>query len=39
MVADVALFLVDALAPFTEEDAQAVDLVKKIGAPAICGVQ
>lgn len=33
--ADVVLFLVDALAPFTEEDAQAVDLVKKIKAPAL----
>jgi len=32
---DVALFLIDALAPFTDEDAQAVDLVKKIGAPVI----
>lgn len=32
---DVALFLVDALAPFTEEDAEAVDLVKKIEAPVI----
>jgi len=33
--ADVALFLVDALAPFSEEDAQAVDLVKKLEAPAL----
>jgi GTPase len=33
--ADVVLFLVDALAPFTEEDARAADLVKKTGAPAI----
>lgn len=33
--ADVVLFLVDALAPFSEEDAQAVDLVKKIQAPAL----
>jgi len=32
---DVALFLVDALAPFTELDAQAVDLVKKISAPVL----
>jgi GTPase len=35
MEADVALFLVDALAHFTEEDAQAVDLVKKIQAPVL----
>jgi GTPase len=33
--ADVVLFVVDALAPFSEEDAQAVDLVKKTAAPAI----
>jgi GTPase len=33
--ADVVLFLIDALARFTEEDAQAVDLLKKTGAPAI----
>ncbi len=33
--ADVALFLVDALAPFRDEDAQAVDLVKKLHAPAL----
>src|ERR1035438_5051981 len=32
---DVVLFMVDALAPFTEEDAQAVDLVKKTSSPAI----
>lgn len=32
---DVALFLVDALAPFTEQDSQAVDLVKKISAPVL----
>jgi GTP-binding protein Era len=32
---DVALFVVDALAPYSEEDAQAVDLVKKVDAPAI----
>lgn len=32
---DVALFLVDVLTPFSEEDAQAVDLVKKTTAPAI----
>jgi GTP-binding protein Era len=32
---DVALYLVDALAPFTEEDSQAVDLVKKMEAPVI----
>src|ERR1700691_4931193 len=32
---DVALFLVDAVAPFTELDAQAVDLVKKMRAPAL----
>ena len=33
--ADVVLFLVDATARFNDEDAQAVDLVKKTGAPAI----
>jgi len=33
--ADVVLFLVDVLEPFSDEDAQAVDLVKKIEAPAI----
>src|SRR6202140_538634 len=33
--ADVALLMVDALAPFREEDAQAVDLVKKISAPVL----
>lgn len=33
--ADVVLFLVDSVARFTEEDAQAVDLVKSIEAPAI----
>jgi GTPase len=33
--ADVILFLVDALAPFGEPDEQAVDLVKKLAAPAI----
>jgi GTP-binding protein Era len=33
--ADVVLFLVDATARFGEEDARAVDLVKKTGAPAI----
>jgi GTP-binding protein Era len=32
---DVALFVIDALAKFTEEDAQAVDLAKKIQAPVI----
>ncbi len=32
---DVALFLVDALAPFTELDAQAVDLVKRMHAPVL----
>jgi GTP-binding protein Era len=32
---DVALFVIDALANFTEEDAQAVDLAKKIQAPVI----
>jgi GTP-binding protein Era len=32
---DEALFLVDALAPFTDEDSQAVDLVKKISAPVL----
>jgi len=33
--ADVVLFLVDATARFSDEDAGAVDLVKKTGAPAI----
>lgn len=33
--ADVVLFLVDSLTPFTEEDAQAVDVLKKTQAPAI----
>jgi len=33
--ADVVLFLVDALAPFGEADVHAVDLVKKIPAPAL----
>ena len=32
---DVALFLVDALAPSTEQDSQAVDLIKKISAPVL----
>jgi GTP-binding protein Era len=32
---DVVVFVVDALAAFSEEDAQAVDLVKKTGAPAV----
>jgi GTP-binding protein Era len=32
---DLALFVVDALAPASEEDAQAVDLVKKTGLPAV----
>ena len=32
---DVALFVVDALARFSESDQQAVDLVKKTGTPAI----
>ncbi len=35
MEADVVLFVADALAPFTQDDAQAVDLVKKIGAPVL----
>ena len=33
--ADVVLFLIDTLTRFTDEDAQAVDLVKSIKAPAI----
>src|SRR5262249_48891126 len=33
--ADVVLFVIDALAPFTEQDTQAVDLVKKIQAPVL----
>jgi GTP-binding protein Era len=32
---DVVLFVVDSIAPTTDEDVQAVDLVKKAGAPAI----
>ncbi len=32
--ADVVLFLIDVLEPFTEEDAQSVDLIKKLEAPA-----
>lgn len=35
MEADVVLFVVDALARFSTEDEQAVDLVKKIGAPVL----
>ncbi len=33
--ADVVLFLVDAAAPLTDEDTQAVDLIKKLDAPVI----
>jgi GTP-binding protein Era len=33
--ADVLLFVIDALAPPSEEDSQAVDLAKKSGAPAV----
>src|SRR6516162_2507504 len=33
--ADVVLFLVASLAPFNEEDMQAVDLVKKLKAPVL----
>ncbi len=32
---DVVLFVVDALAPYSEQDVQAVDLVKKVDAPAL----
>ena len=32
---DVVLFVIDSLARFTDEDAQAVDLAKKAGAPVI----
>jgi len=32
---DVALFVIDALAPFTDEDKEAVDLARKIQAPVI----
>jgi GTP-binding protein Era len=32
---DLVLFVVDALAPFSEQDSQAVDLVKKTGVPAL----
>ncbi len=35
MEADVVLFVVDALSRFTEEDVQAVDLIKKIEAPVL----
>jgi GTP-binding protein Era len=33
--ADVVLFLIDVLEPFSEEDAQSIDLIKKLEAPAI----
>jgi len=33
--ADVALFLIDVLEHFTEQDAEAIDLIKKLEAPAI----
>jgi GTP-binding protein Era len=33
--ADVVLFLIDALAPFSQADSEAVDLVKKISAPVL----
>ena len=33
--ADVVLFLIDVLEPFREEDAEAVDLIKKLEAPVI----
>jgi GTP-binding protein Era len=33
--ADVVLFLIDVLEPLSEEDSQAIDLVKKLEAPAI----
>jgi len=32
---DIVLFVIDALAPFSDEDLQAVDLAKKVGAPVI----
>lgn len=32
---DVVLFVIDALAPFTDEDVEAVDLAKKVEAPVI----
>jgi GTP-binding protein Era len=32
---DVVLFVIDALAPFTDEDLEAVDLAKKVEAPVI----
>jgi GTP-binding protein Era len=35
---DVALFLIDALAPFTELDAQAVDFLKKISTPVLAAI-
>jgi GTPase len=33
--ADVVLFMIDVLEPFREEDAEAIDLIKKLEAPAI----
>jgi GTP-binding protein Era len=33
--ADVVLFLIDVLEPLSDEDAQAIDLVKKLEAPAV----
>lgn len=35
---DLVLFVIDALAPFSEQDAHAVDVVKKAGAPAIAAL-
>ena len=35
MEADVVIFVIDATARFSEDDAQAVDLIKKIQAPAL----
>jgi GTPase len=32
---DLALFVIDSLAPYSEQDAHAIDLLKKTGAPAI----
>src|SRR5215469_6611144 len=36
--ADVVLFVIDALAPFSQTDAEAVDLVKKTEVPALAAI-
>ena len=35
METDVVIFVIDATAPFREEDAQAIDLIKKVQAPVL----